>query len=869
MSKIDFDKIRMENPLPDVVAASGIKLDKDGNEFKACCPFHGEKTASFSVYHNINSGWKYHCFGCGAHGDVIDYVKEIYGYPTNSDAIKFLTGDDRERRPLSTAQYKETTNPYDGYDIVRPPENAPEIIAGVRSPAILNPKRVNRENGKAKLVTYNPEMVHAYRKRNGDLIGYVLRVIIDGKKITPGVWWANNKSAEFSGWSHGSYPEPRPMYGLEKLDARPDAQVLLVEGEKCADAGQKAMDEDRKNVVVTSWMGGGKSISKTYWKSLQGRSVIIWPDNDAEGWKTVLGWSRPGGGWSKGIIERLFEANVKRVKIVHITPSSREEGWDIADAYYGTKTNEYADKLPAAAISIMMKERLQEWSLERFELWKAQQIEKAMPQGKNDGEDNAGYRSNHSRSSRDADETSGSNVNVSDASNSVHEGRQEDKENQPSRSNEVATAEIGRGFQIDESNWRQHLIMKADGDGLKATSGMNIALILQYERRFADIFAWNEFAKEVYLMRRPPWDITGKHSYWRPRKIMETDIVACAGWLEYTGMSPKINDVGRIIVRVAEHNKYNPIVDALNNLKWDGVRRISGNGHDRKSWMAEYFGAENKPVNEAFGKRWLVGAVARAMQPGCKMDTMLVLEGRQGIKKSTALRVLADGLTPGAFTDEMSDPNSKDAAMQMQGALIVEIAELDAFRRAEVSQIKAWLARQVDRFRRPYGKIVEEFPRSCVFAGTVNPLANNGYLKDATGARRFWPVEANHIDIQRLQAEAHQLWAEAVMLYNEGEQWWLTDEEEKLAATAQSARYEVDPYGELIDEVSRGLNKIRLQAIMNFLDIPKERRNSIVSRRVSSHMSMNGWHQESIDGIVYFTRNLAVKEKYEEEELPI
>src|SRR5690606_22503655 len=132
------------------------------------------------------------------------------------------------------------------------------------------------------------------------------------------------------------------------------------------------------------------------------------------------------------------------------------------------------------------------------------------------------------------------------------------------------------------------------------------------------------------------------------------------------------------------------------------------------------------------------------------MDTMLILEGEQGLKKSTALRVLSDALCEGVFTDEMSDPNSKDAGLQMQGMLIVEIAELDAFRRAEITQIKAWLARQKDRFRRPYGKVVEEFARGCVFAGTVNPIGNTGYLKDPTGARRFWPVKCTDINIEAL-----------------------------------------------------------------------------------------------------------------------
>lgn len=844
MKKYDFDKIRRDNPLPEIASRSGLKLDKDGNEFRACCPFHGEKTASFTIY-KTQQDWKFHCFGCGIHGDVVDFVKERYGYADSGEAARWLIGEDAERAPVTTAAYKEATNPYDGYDIARPPADTPEIVAGVKTPPILNPKRVNPENGKPKVVTYKPSMVFPYRNKHGDLIGYVLRVEFDGKKVTPGVWWTINKAAEFEGWSHGSFPAPRPLYGLDRLHATPEAQVLLVEGEKCKDAGERVMQLAGRNVVVVSWMGGGKAISKTYWKSLKGRSVIIWPDNDPEGWRTTMGFARPGGGWTKGLIELLFDAEVARIKIVHVTQDSRPKGWDIADA---------EKELPPNGIAALMKERIQEWSRERFELWKAARIEKEMPHGnEREGETKAGEASQ--RSGGEDDDSSDEQPHSSErGEGGDNQSSRQADEDAPSQS-----VQVGRGFQIDADNWRQHLIMKADGDGLKSTSGMNIALILQYERRFAGIFAWNEFAKEVYLMRRPPWDVSGKPGYWRPRKMIETDIVACAGWLEYTGMAPKINDVGRIIVRVAEHNKYNPVAEAFASLEWDGLPRINGgqtgHGDSVEPWLCEYLGADNTDINRLFGEKWLVGAVARAMEPGCKMDTMLVIEGPQGLQKSTALRVLSDGLVPGVFTDEMSDPNSKDAGLQMQGAFIVEIAELDAFRRAEITQIKSWLARQTDRFRRPYGKVVEEFPRSCVMAGTVNPLGNTGYLKDPTGARRFWPFEAKHIDIERLKIDARQLWAEAFALYKKRVPWWLDKEQEKLAATVQQKRYEDDPYGELIDDFVKVHTQVTLQSILNALDIPKERRNAIVARRVVSHLMRTGWQRSDEDGRAVFSRN--------------
>lgn len=838
---IDFDKIRREYPLPEIAAASGLKLERDGKEFKACCPFHGDKTPSFSIFPSRQKHWLYQCFGCGAAGDVIDFYQERYGCKDATQAVKELTGDDR-REPREAVTYQAVVNPYESYDIARPPAKTPAILAGERTPPLLNPKRV--VDGRPKLTTYKPTMVFPYRTKDGALIGYVLRVEIEGKKLTPGIWWMKNQVTGFEGWSHGSYPAPRPLYGLPELYANPDHQVLIVEGEKCKDAAKEALAG--KKVVPISWMGGGKSISKTYWKSLKGRSVIIWPDNDAEGWRTALGYRDAQGNWHKGVIEYAYDAGAKRVKIIHITPDSRPPGWDIADAWHGTKEADYRDKLDQRAIELIMRDRIQDWPLKRFNEWKEKQdgiadtdtttaaAEADNGSDRSDGGNTAGDRGH------DEDRSALSTGAVADGDTSERA-----RPNRPR----------ARGSEIDADNWRQHLIWKADGDGMKATSLQNIALTLQYDRRFAGIFAWNEFAKEVYVMRRPPWDMRGHNSdpNWTPRKLIEPDVTAAACWLEYAGLAPKSNDVGKVIQRVAQHNAHNPVVERFEELQWDGVSRLSG-GDDSQCWLVEYLGALPTDINRVFGRKWLIGAVARAFQPGCKVDTMLVLEGEQGVRKSSALRILSDAVVPGVFTDEIADPNSKDAGLQMQGALIIEIAELDAFRRAEVSQIKAWLSRQIDRFRRPYGKITEEFPRSCIFAGTVNPVGGAGYLKDPSGARRFWPVAVGQIDLVRLRKDAPQLWAEAVEAYKQGEKWWLDgDEEKEDARKAQELRYEEDPYAEMIDKFIKHRTSVTTLEIMKeCLEIPPERRNSIVNRRIVNHLHQRGWQRDVYQGVVAY-----------------
>jgi putative DNA primase/helicase len=199
-------------------------------------------------------------------------------------------------------------------------------------------------------------------------------------------------------------------------------------------------------------------------------------------------------------------------------------------------------------------------------------------------------------------------------------------------------------------------------------------------------------------------------------------------------------------------------------------------------------------VGEAWWCVWKMhfSAVARIYRPGVKADCCLILEGQQGLKKSTALRTLAGEW----FTDEIADLGSKDTAMQTRGVWLIELAELDSLTRADVGRVKVFMSRSTDRFRPPYGKRLVHSPRQCVFAGSVN---HSTYLRDETGGRRFWPVACTQIFVNDLERDRDQLWAEAVTRYRGGAIWWLdTPELNLLAEREQSDRYEGDPWDELI-----------------------------------------------------------------------
>jgi hypothetical protein len=241
-----------------------LPLTKSGAEYEACCPFHTESTPSFKV--TPAKGF-YHCFGCGAHGDAIAFLMEHQGLNFH-DAVGALGGD---AQPAPQAgQAPSARKPARGKDADGDP--CPW------SPVLPVPDHAG-EPPKAHIKRGVPVRTWCYRDAAGKPLGYVYRFknSTGGKEILPLVVARNNKTAAEE-WRWMAFPEPRPLYGLDRLAAKPDATVLLVEGEGCADAGDTALPE----YAVVSWPGGGKAVKKADWRPLSGRNVIAWPDADAK-----------------------------------------------------------------------------------------------------------------------------------------------------------------------------------------------------------------------------------------------------------------------------------------------------------------------------------------------------------------------------------------------------------------------------------------------------------------------------------------------------------------------------------------------------------------------------------------------------------
>lgn len=296
-----------------------------------------------------------------------------------------------------------------------------------------------------------------------------------------------------------------------------------------------------------------------------------------------------------------------------------------------------------------------------------------------------------------------------------------------------------------------------------------------------------------------------------------------------------------VVADVAEDKTFDPVQQYLEGLpQWDGVERAS-------SWLVKYAGAEDTQLVRAYSKKWLISVVARAYEPGCKVDNMLVLYGKQGAGKSTALREIAPN---GSFSAIALDPDNKDIVLRAARYAVVEWPELAGASRRETESLKAYFSSQEDEVRRPYGRADIRVPRRTVFAATTN---TDDFLRDATGSRRFWPVQVGEVNVQGIRHDREQIWAEARHMYlaeSSGRAclWWLTPEEDDLREIA-SVEFEVeDLYSHKLLEFIRMQGfpaSFRLGEFVAYLNLTSSEAEK-VSSRLRACLKRNGFVSRSV-----------------------
>jgi len=302
----------------------------------------------------------------------------------------------------------------------------------------------------------------------------------------------------------------------------------------------------------------------------------------------------------------------------------------------------------------------------------------------------------------------------------------------------------------------------------------NVELILGNDERWAGVIGYSVFSSKIIKLRAAPYG--GGAGDWA-----DIDDMRVMKWLaQQYNLRVKASHVVEAVSVVAHDHAFHPVREYLEKLVWDRVPRLD-------SWLTDVLGVEASDYSAKVGKRWPISAVARVMRPGCKADSVMILEGGQGEGKSTAMGILGGEW----FMDTPFALGDKDSFQAIRGKWIVELGELDSFNKAESTKAKQFFSASIDTYRESYGRRTNDVPRQCVFVGTTN---QEEYLKDATGNRRYWPVFCNKVDLDALREIRDQLWAEAVFCYEAGDIWWVTKDESQMFAEAQDERFVVDEW---------------------------------------------------------------------------
>jgi predicted P-loop ATPase len=326
---------------------------------------------------------------------------------------------------------------------------------------------------------------------------------------------------------------------------------------------------------------------------------------------------------------------------------------------------------------------------------------------------------------------------------------------------------------------------------------------------------WKERLKFNQLLLRQELD--GK-------PLSDADLSRIRLWLEeatYRSFGKEV--VCDAVDEVCDEGHYDPLVDYLDSLVWDGEPRLA-------TWLTDIYGAEHNEYTSAVGKCWLISGVARAYEPGVKVRNVLLLQGPEEIGKSLSLTDLCPNRQ--WFTDSLpADLHSKEAAEALFGKWIVESAEMASMRRSAQEAIKAFLSRDIDNYRAPYARKPMQVARRCILVATTN---HDDVLSGEEENTRFWPVRAIEYNRDYLLANRDQLWAEAKDLYKAGARWWLTDKLTREAAKQGREAFEkIDPWFEWIEDLTQGRDEITVRHIAKTLEIPLERLTDAVAKRIA------------------------------------
>lgn len=342
-------------------------------------------------------------------------------------------------------------------------------------------------------------------------------------------------------------------------------------------------------------------------------------------------------------------------------------------------------------------------------------------------------------------------------------------------------------------SFTEDFVRGSDGQPIKTIK--NLVLFFRVDENLKGLFHYNEFSASFEYAKNFQWP---EHNKAIPngKRIEDEDIVSAQYYLAHNKQfEMTIEKIRNAITETACRTSYHPVREYLDRLIWDKTPRLD-------EWLIKGCGADDNIYTREIGRKWLTAAVARIYYPGLKFDHVLVLEGKENIGKSTALRTIGDPW----FTDSINlQQKEQDIVAKMTGNWIIELAEMRGLSKADQLFVKGFLSCQSDEQRLAYRRDAKKYPRQSVFAGTSNNMA---YLLDEDGNRRFWPIKCEKIDIKWIKQNREQLLAEAKNIWDVGV-YPFTDEGEKLFLEGESL------------EIAKGFQKMRLgtdEAIEEVID---------------------------------------------------
>lgn len=333
---------------------------------------------------------------------------------------------------------------------------------------------------------------------------------------------------------------------------------------------------------------------------------------------------------------------------------------------------------------------------------------------------------------------------------------------------------------------------------------LNVFNILRSDPRWAGNIRFNSFDFRLYV-QLPDAD--------KPSEVSDVTATMAVLWIEQVyELATEETKVAKAMAAIGDEFSWHPVRDYLRDLRWDGVERLP-------RLVSHYLNGVDTEINAAYGRCWLVSAVARVMDPGCKVDTTPVLVGKQGDRKSTAIKMLSPKVE--WWSETGLELRSKDLYDQIAGVWVYEIQEIDHFGHHDWSKVKTIMSSTIDRWRKPFERYTASRPRQVVFFGTTN---KQQFLGDETGSRRFWPIQVTgKTRLKDIVRDRDQLWAEALVRYKRHvahvsqaadriespEQWWLTDREDALRVEASEEHQSTSVWLSIVQEWAKDRHYIR------------------------------------------------------------